>query len=198
MNQSESLPVDSGNSRPPFLVRKRTTFTWVVPILLLAAALRLHRDDGGWGAYGAGLLLVLMGEVVRFWAAGYIAKDSEIATGGPYSYVRNPLYFGSLLLSLGYGLVSGMGFTGVIVMLGFYLLFHLAAIFYEEGFLKVKFGQAYLDYFNTVPRLIPSLTPRATGSGHYEWKQALYNREHISALFALLFVLMLSLHFFVK
>jgi len=169
-----------------------------VPILLLAATLRLHPNDFGLIGYSTGVVFVIMREVVRFWAAGYIAKDSVIASGGPYAFVRNPLYFGSLLLSIGYGLVSGFGLLGIVVMVGFYLLFHLAAIYYEEGFLKAKFGQVYLDYFNRVPRLIPSVTPRTTGEGQYEWKQALYNREQTSALFAFILVALLSLRFFVK
>jgi protein-S-isoprenylcysteine O-methyltransferase Ste14 len=198
MNQTENKIDNAGNSRPPFLVRKRTTFTWVVPILLLIATLSLHRNYFGFAGYAAGIVLVILGEIVRFWAAGYISKDAVIASGGPYAFVRNPLYFGSLLLSIGYGLVSGLGIAGVIVMVAFYLLFHLAAIFYEEGFLKAKFGQPYLDYYNRVPRLIPALTPRTTGEGQYEWKQALYNREQTSALFAFILVALLSLRYFVK
>ena len=71
--------------KPPFLVRRRTVFTWLVPLLLLAATLVLRRHrigDGGWPAYFSGLGLIVLGEIVRFWAAGYIAKDAEIATGG--------------------------------------------------------------------------------------------------------------------
>ena len=195
-----TLMIDDGTSanKPPFLVRRRTVFTWIIPLGLLAAALHFRRHDGGWAAYGAGLALVVLGEVVRFWAAGYIAKDAQIATGGPYAHVRNPLYFGSLLLAVGYGLLSGLGVWGVGAMLVLFLLFHLAAIFYEEKFLKSRFGAPYKEYLHRVPRLLPSPWPRTTGTGHYEWAQALRNREHISALFALIFVLLLSLRFVVK
>lgn len=190
--QSQNPP--SPASRPPFLVRRRTVFTWVVPLLLLAAVLVL-RPHGGLRAYIVGIVLVALGEVVRFWAAGYISKDAVIATGGPYAFVRNPLYFGSLLLSIGYGLVSGFGWVGVVVLVALYLLFHLAAIFYEESFLKAKFGQPYLDYFRRVPRLIPSPRPRTTGAGRFSWAQALKNREQVSALFAVIFVALLGLRF---
>ena len=181
--------------RPPFLVRRRTVFTWLVPLLLLGVSLWLRRSDGGWAAYGIGIGLVALGEVVRFWAAGYIAKDTEIATGGPYAFVRNPLYFGSLLLAVGYGLVSGLGVWGVLAMVALYLLFHLAAILYEEKFLTAKFGQPYQDYVRQVPRLLPSPWPRTTGAGRFEWAQAVRNREPTSASFALLFVVLLSLRF---
>lgn len=183
--------------KPPFFVRRRTTFTWIAPLCLLAAALHFHRHDGGMAAYAGGIALVVLGEVVRFWAAGTIVKDAEIATGGPYAFVRNPLYFGSLLLAVGYGLISGLGLWGVVPMLALFLLFHIAAILFEEIFLKATFGAPYKEYFKRVPRLLPSLTPRTKGKGGYQWAQALRNREHISALFALAFVVLLSLRFLV-
>lgn len=198
-----SIIVDDGakpTQKPPFLVRRRTVFTWLAPLGLLAATLILRRHqvgDGGWTAYGAGLALIVLGEAVRFWAAGYISKDAEIATGGPYAHVRNPLYFGSFLLAIGYGLLSGLGLWGVGAMVLLFLVFHLAAIGYEETFLKSRFGGPYKEYLRRVPRLLPSPWPRTTGSGHYEWAQALRNREHISALFALAFVVLLSLRLLV-
>lgn len=154
----------------------------------MAAVCLLPHQQGGVYSVISGIVFVFLGEVVRFWAAGYISKDAVIATGGPYAHVRNPLYFGSLLLAIGYGLVSGLGIGGVVVMLALFFLFHLAAIQYEEGFLKGKFGQPYLDYLARVPRILPSPTPRTTGEGAFSWDQSLRNREHISALFAVVFV----------
>lgn len=181
--------------KPPFLVRRRTVFTWLAPLGLLAASLILRRGDGGLAAFAGGVVLVVLGEVVRFWAAGYIAKDAEIATGGPYAHVRNPLYFGSFLLAVGYGLVSGLGWWGVGAMVFLFLLFHLSAIAYEETFLKSRFGGPYKEYLRRVPRLLPSPWPRTQGAGHFAWAQAVRNREPVSALFALLFVGLLSLRF---
>ncbi len=189
---SETLPPAM---KPPFLVRRRTVFTWLVPLLLLILTLALHRSDGGWAAYAVGIALVVLGEVVRFWSAGYIAKDAEIATGGPYAHVRNPLYFGSLLLAVGLGLISGLGVWGVGLMVSLFLVFHLAAIFYEEAFLSAKFGGPYLDYVRRVPRLLPSPWPRTSGAGRFEWAQALRNREQTTATYQLIFVLLLSLRF---
>lgn len=192
-NLSPNIPVPA--LKPPFLVRRRTVFTWLIPLLLLALSLHFRRNDGGWAAYGVGVGFVVLGEIVRFWSAGYIAKDAVIATGGPYAHVRNPLYFGSLLLAVGYGLVSGLGVWGELFTVALFLVFHLAAILYEEKFLTQKFGQPYLEYVKRVPRLLPSPWPRTTGTGSFTWAQSLKNREQISALFALIFVLLLSLRF---
>ncbi|MGI4787221.1 MAG: methyltransferase family protein [Janthinobacterium lividum] len=195
MIDSENSPAFTG--KPPFLVRRRTVFTWLIPLMLLALSLTFHHHDGGWIAYGIGIGFVVLGEIVRFWSAGYISKDAVIATGGPYAHVRNPLYFGSLLLAVGYGLVSGLGLWGVLFTVALFLVFHLAAIIYEEKFLTNKFGEPYLEYTRRVPRLLPSPWPRTTGTGSFEWAQSLKNREQTSALFALIFVLLLSLRFLV-
>ena len=195
---TEMTDLNTSPMKQPFLVRRRTVFTWIGPLLLLAAALYFHTRYGGWPVYVSGIILVVFGEAVRFWAAGYIAKDAEITTGGPYAHVRNPLYFGSLLLAFGYSMVSGLGWGGVIAMVGAFLVFHLAAIIYEEQFLTKKFGTAYTDYTQKVPRLLPSPVPRTSGEGHFAWSQAINNREHISALFAVLFTGLLSLHLIIK
>ena len=179
---------DPVTHKPPFLVRRRTTFTWIIPLLLIAAVCIFRLNAGGIVSVAAGIAFIVLGEIVRFWAAGYISKDAVIATGGPYAHVRNPLYFGSLLLAVGYGLVSGLGIWGVAAMLAAFFIFHLAAIRYEEGFLKNKFGQPYLDYLARVPRIIPSPTARTQGEGSFAWEQSIRNREHTSALFAVVFV----------
>ena len=185
-------------NRPPFLVRRRTVFTWLVPLLLIIAVFLLHRQDGGLISLGVGIGFVFLGEVVRFWAAGYISKDAIVTTGGPYGHVRNPLYFGSLLLCIGYGLISGLGWPVVAVLLVLFLIFHLAAISYEEKFLTGKFGTPYTDYLARVPRLLPSPWPRTRGEGGFAWSKALENREHISALFAVVFVIILTVCRYVR
>ena len=194
------MPDLSDNSALRFLVRKRTTFTWLVPLGLLAATYFYGR----WSYVGviAGFLFLALGEIVRFWAAGYIQKDNVIATTGPYGLVRNPLYFGSLLLAIGYLLISGLGWVTWALVLALFLLFHLAAITSEENYLKREFGDPYFAYLKQVPRLLPRLIPvhaaeglaTADAAGQFTATQAVYNREHITAtvtfLTALVFVAM--------
>ena len=38
---------------------------------------------------------------LRAWAAGHLAKNSQLARSGPYASVRNPLYIGTLLVAAG-------------------------------------------------------------------------------------------------
>lgn len=194
MTETElKAPTADAVGPPPFLVRRRTAFTWIVPLLLVLCVLLFRRDDGGRVSLIAGVVLVVLGECVRFWAAGYISKDAIVTTGGPYAHVRNPLYFGSLLLAVGYGMISGLGWIAIAALLVLFTIFHMAAILYEESFLREKFGAPYTDYLSKVPRLLPSPWPRTCGQGGFEWSQALRNKEHVSALFAVVFVVLLTL-----
>lgn len=189
-----------------FLVRRRTTFTWIVPILLFICSLKW----GIWNewAFAAGAALLIAGEAIRFWAAGYIQKDNVIATAGPYGFVRNPLYLGSFLLAIGYVLMSGLGacnspvvsLVAWIAMIALFLLFHMAAILSEERFLCEKFGDDYSAYLRAVPRLLPRPLPARLGSaaGHFEWKQALKNRELTSALVTCAVAASFGIEFLVK
>ncbi|HEX5324467.1 MAG TPA: isoprenylcysteine carboxylmethyltransferase family protein [Capsulimonadaceae bacterium] len=190
-----------------FLVRRRTTFTWIVPILLFISSWKW----GIWNqaAYLSGLLLVIAGEAIRIWAAGYIEKDSVISTGGPYAHVRNPLYFGSFLLAIGYVLMSGLGVSpspmialiAWAAVIALFLLFHLAAIISEERFLREKFGSVYEAYLKAVPRLLPRPVPARQSSGeggHFDWGQAVHNRELTTALITLIVCAAFAAEFFVK
>ncbi len=53
-----------------------------------------------------GAVIAAFGLIVRGAAAGYLRKDQQLATGGPYSRTRNPLYLGSALLAAGF-IVAG-------------------------------------------------------------------------------------------
>ena len=48
-----------------------------------------------------GFFFMMIGMFFRAWSSGYINKDKELATDGPYSLTRNPLYFGNLLIGTG-------------------------------------------------------------------------------------------------
>jgi len=112
-----------------------------------------------------GFGILLFGEVIRFWAAGYIKKyrtlnvDSpELITYGPYAYVRNPLYLGNFFIGLGISVMSN-------IMLGYILFFILYFFGYsiiiplEEKFLKEKWKEEYAHYARYVGRIVPKLTP---------------------------------------
>src|SRR5438445_11466272 len=50
----------------------------------------------------AGGCIALPGLVMRGIASGHVTKNEQLTMSGPYAYVRNPLYLGSLVLAAGF------------------------------------------------------------------------------------------------
>ena len=78
----------------------------------------------------------------------------ELVVAGFYRYVRNPMYFGVLLILIGHFLWFGFWSLLVYTALAF-IATHLFVTLYEEPTLKKKFGKSYEDYLNKVPRWNP-------------------------------------------
>jgi len=104
-----------------------------------------------------GLPISLLGLGLRAWAAGSLAKNRQLATGGPYAYARNPLYLGTLLVAA--GLVVASRSIGLGILFGAVFLFvYLPVIQLEEQHLRRLFPE-YAAYADQVPALFPRLTP---------------------------------------
>jgi protein-S-isoprenylcysteine O-methyltransferase Ste14 len=73
---------------------------------------------------------------------------------GLYKYVRNPMYVGVLLAIVGHFLWFGFWSLLIYAVLLF-LAFSVFVIFYEEPNLRQRFGKAYDEYHQRVPRWIP-------------------------------------------
>src|SRR5262249_36610736 len=81
-----------------------------------------------------------------------------LTTGGPYAYVRNPIYLGNMILGL--GMVGLMDDPRLLVLyLIAMVVLYTVIVPAEEAFLRGKFGDDYRRYCRAVPRLIPRLTP---------------------------------------
>ena len=103
-----------------------------------------------------GLFLLTICSMGRLWALMYISgnKSHEIITNGPYSMVRHPLYFFSLLGAVGIGFVSeNLLILSLIII--FYVVYYPFTIFAEEKKLENKFGEAYLEYKRRTPKFLP-------------------------------------------
>ena len=104
-----------------------------------------------------GIALILIGIGGRLWSILYIGgrKSAEIVATGPYSVVRNPLYFFSLVGGIGIGLVTG-SLDLTVATFVVLLVLYLRAIRVEERFLAERYGDEFRSYCARVPRLIPS------------------------------------------
>ena len=130
----------------------------------------------------ASLLLVLPGLALRAYASGYVKKNEELATTGPYGYTRNPLYLGSMLIAFGFAGASGnVWLIGLLVVLFFGI--YLPTIRAEEQFLRGRFAE-FAEYARLVPRLLPRMTPAASTAERGSFSRGLYlaHREYNSAI----------------
>jgi len=143
---------------------------------------------------GIGVGLVGLG--IRFWAAGFINKFSELATLGPYAHTRNPLYLGSLLIGLSFTVASGQ-VSIVLVCLAFFWLVYIPKARREAIELEKKFGDRYRTYANSVPLVVPRFAAyRAPfvgrSSERFSLRRYLANREWEAFLgTSLVFILLL-------
>jgi protein-S-isoprenylcysteine O-methyltransferase Ste14 len=100
-----------------------------------------------------GLPVSAVGLALRAWAAGHLSKDRELAVSGPYAYLRNPLYAGTLVAASGLVVASENKWLAITAAIVFTLVY-LPAIELEEQHLREIFPE-YEKYAASVSRLLP-------------------------------------------
>jgi len=109
-----------------------------------------------------GYVIFILGAVIALIAAINLGKNltplprpkenAELIQGGLYRFVRHPIYFGVIVLSIGWGLIQQSTLVWMYVL--------IIAIFFdiksrkEEQWLVERFS-AYVDYQGRVRKLIP-------------------------------------------
>jgi protein-S-isoprenylcysteine O-methyltransferase Ste14 len=146
------------------------------------------------------LLGTVPGVVLRAYASGYVTKNTELTTTGPYAYTRNPLYLGSMLIAFGFAVAAHSWWTALALAVLFALIY-LPTIRSEEEFRRGHFSD-YGEYSKRVPRLFPRLTAVTAGTGggfSGGFSGALYrkHREYNAALGTLTIYAVLLLKVFV-
>jgi protein-S-isoprenylcysteine O-methyltransferase Ste14 len=104
-----------------------------------------------------GLSFASFGAAGRAWATSYISgqKLKQLVNTGPYSLCRNPLYFFSLILGIGFGFCTKTFTMPLLAGVVLLVLYHFQ-IKSEEHNLRNLFGSEYDSYLATIPRLFPS------------------------------------------
>lgn len=166
----------SESSLRAFIFGQRGTLL-AVPALVLAG---LGKPSAF--SIAAGLPLAFVGEAIRMWAVGYSGVTTRgdrvvapaLVTGGPYAYVRNPLYVGNVFTGAGFA----FAFTGkndlavravlIIGSLASMLAVYAAIIPHEEAYLRATFGDEFDQYVAAVPRVVPLVEPAGTQRGSYD------------------------------
>jgi protein-S-isoprenylcysteine O-methyltransferase Ste14 len=136
-------------------------------LMSLAAGALLRVSGTAW--LGAGTMR--RGQLRRGQLRGSELGDYKLVAGGPYRYLRNPLYLGTWFQALGASVL--MPTAGASFFLPALTAFVLLLIFIEEHFLSETGGAAYEQYRRQVPRIIPRLTAAGGTASRPNWTAAL-------------------------
>ncbi len=163
-NQQSSSPI--GNIQLPadlgeklFRLRDYTPIPLIIMMLWLAHPFVL--------SVTVGLIMVVVGELLRVYAVSFIGGVSRTRTEstggnviseGPFAYTRNPLYIGNFLISVGFAVYSG-SILVILLTIGLFVFQYHHIVNYEEGLLMARFGTPYDEYMRRVPRWLPSHVP---------------------------------------
>jgi protein-S-isoprenylcysteine O-methyltransferase Ste14 len=146
---------------------------WYVPVVLLPVewllppaliALRVGEIEAAWlPVRVVGLAVGLAGAVLLVWASvllgrfliheAAVREDHALIEGGPYRFVRHPVYTGYLALLLGSGIASLN--VCLLLLWPVSLLGILIQAASEEQLLGERFSQDYERYVRRTGRLVP-------------------------------------------
>lgn len=132
-----------------------------------------------WSSMLRGLPIALAGLAIRAWAAGHLVKNEQLATTGPYAYMRNPLYAGTLLTAAGI-VIACRSLLLAVVFAAAFLLVYLPVIELEEQHLRKLFS-SYGEYASQVNRFLP-FRKWEGGEGRFSGAVYLRNEEYKAAL----------------
>jgi len=124
-----------------------------------------------------GFILIFLGEGIRIWAVGHLQKNEVLTVSGPYSYVKNPLYIGSILLTTGFCIFADNIYLLAAATLAFCFHYIPYKKKVEGDRLRKIFGSQFEDYDQKVPDYIPRWTPYSSEKNPWRFKNFIENSE---------------------
>ncbi|MBI1803569.1 MAG: isoprenylcysteine carboxylmethyltransferase family protein [Ignavibacteriae bacterium] len=149
-----------------------------------------------------GLCIVLVGEFIRLWGVAIAGSETRttgpvggtfLITRGPFSYVRNPLYLGNILMYFGVGIMSNVPVLAAIALVFFFFQYSIIVNLEEEYLLKT-FTDEYVNYSHAVPRFIPTFSKYEGGTHpqpERDWKRGLVSEKRTLQAIVLLTIVLL-------
>ncbi|MHB9038115.1 MAG: methyltransferase family protein [Armatimonadota bacterium] len=167
----------------------RTMTWWRVPLMAVAFVGVLgfiHNMQ----AFYYGAAVAILGELIQMWATSHLHKDTKFTISGPYSHVRNPMYFGRFFVGLGIFIMTWnpalSPYLNAGVIVGFVVLYGIYGnlrVKREERRLQEIFAPHYQEYCSEIHRWFPRLKPYTKSeSRRAKWSQVCANHEQIVAL----------------
>jgi protein-S-isoprenylcysteine O-methyltransferase Ste14 len=172
-----------------FFARWRVRLGYLLTVVVLCLARPIPHSIFVGAALGA------VGLWIRAYAAGYLHKQEVLTMTGPYARTRNPLYFGSSLLTFGAAAAMNSCWAAALLLIYFALVYSFV-MRREEMELREKHGVAFDAYVGAVPLFFPRLLSGTEGKASnngFSWTQYLKNREYRAMVGFLLFLVVLVL-----
>lgn len=152
-----------------------------VPLGFLFGAVFLVCADPKFFTLIVGGVIALLGVLIRAWASGHIRKNQNLAVSGPYAFTRNPLYFGSFVLGVGFTIASGVWWLALLFV-ALFLGIYLPVMRVEANDLTGIFGEDYKEYARRVPLFFPRPTIYKSSAAKFDRALYMRYREYRAAL----------------
>jgi protein-S-isoprenylcysteine O-methyltransferase Ste14 len=138
-----------------------------------------------------GIIITAAGLLLRTWACGHLRKEKELTTSGPYSYTRNPLYLGNLILGIGVVVGSqSLWIFGYFII--YFVIFYSIAVMKEKEKMMNMYPEEYEEFSRKVPLFFPSLkSSYPLKKNNFNWSFYKGNREYRAFFGAILFWLLI-------
>lgn len=133
-------------------IRYNEILRQAIGLLLVAVCANFAQPDKGWAMIGLGLAVA--GQIFRIYAAGFIHKNKQLATTGPYALVRHPLYLGNFLILIGFMIAAANLYVAIAVIL-FFLIWYPAAVAYEDSKLETIFEDEWRNWSKNIRAIVP-------------------------------------------
>jgi protein-S-isoprenylcysteine O-methyltransferase Ste14 len=153
----------------------RIIYKWRVRSGLLFALVALIFAKPNLYSLLAAFGLAIIGLALRTWACGNLKKEKELATSGPYRYMRNPLYLGNLILGMAI-VIAARSWLVLAFFLAYFLIFYPVLVKIERERMAELFPERYREYSAKVPLFFPSLRARIV-SEKGRFNRELYNKN---------------------
>jgi protein-S-isoprenylcysteine O-methyltransferase Ste14 len=170
-----------------WLFRRRTAIP--IPLAIALLTLRVGEAPFSWTLVVAGTILTAAGEAIRLAGVHHIGVISRtrsdrlgpLITGGPFAFVRNPLYLGNVLLWAGFAVTARLVWAAPVIAALLLFEYHLIVL-WEESLLEARYQGVYRDYAASVPRWLPSVRgvqrqQAVTGPAAFSWRETLFSER---------------------
>jgi protein-S-isoprenylcysteine O-methyltransferase Ste14 len=178
--------------------------TFLVFLLTTGPVFPFGSEQGDLVMDGIGIIIALLGQGYRLLTAG-CAKNIRrrgrqghigavrVINDGMFAHSRNPLYFGNVLIIVGFVVIAN-NMWWYLLVLPIFIIAYFALILAEEEFLLQKFGREYAEYCREVNRFWPQVCglSQSLAQSTFDWRRAV-RREYgnICSWGAMVFVMLI-------